>query len=506
MLVYYFRSRLGVDYNWDLQNYHLSSWTLLWRGGYFENISPGGLQSFLSPFVNGFAVAPYTAFGLTAGGWVIAMIHAVGFAISVSLLTFLPIRGTPVERFLTVVVAIYLTVTAAMPAGILGTSFEDNTIAVLLALAAWIALHGGFRQNFRRGILVAFVLSLAVSFKATACFFALAHGLAFYMVLISTTENRGGAIREFLLFGLCSVFFTLALSAPWMIEVYSQTGNPLFPFANNLFRSPFYYFSSFMDTQMLPKTFADFIAYPWTMAIGTAHTSEAPQTDSRYLIACIMLVVAGTWCTRSWMRGSLEKIDQATLFLAIYFLIAFLLWRTFSSVQRYFVFGDLLLAVLIVRVAAELPWRLMTPALLLVAGVHAMTVHFPEYGRRIPPGGIDQVLAEPPIVDDAFVILSEKPMGYAVGLFGASSRFTVIQPGAPGVDLDLSATGPFSGRVSKLIHAKFKDGVWIVLRRAPTDYVLGYLRKFDLSISSDCRDVETFAETLKLCRLATRSG
>lgn len=502
----------GIDTNWDLRNYHLATWVLFSRGDYFEHVAPAGTQYFLSPFLNAISSICYELLGLRIGGVAIATLHALMMAVTVSLLSFLSLGSgrqlSTFDKTAVILAAILLSVAAPMPLGTMGTSFADNTLALLLAILVWVTLRTGFAPNRFRPVWAATLLSLCLALKLTAFTFALAYGVSFYAIAFASCgpDQRFAIFKEIILFAVCSVLATLILAGPWMTYVYYETGNPVFPYANNYFKSPLIDFSDMSDKRFLPSSIWQFFSYPWTAATGRANVSEVPFADARYLIAAVIgasLLFSAVLPGRLWRTaGHADRtLDTPTWFLAIFLVLTLLLWRWTISNQRYLAFADVLIAVLLVRMIASFPRFLVTPSLVVVSAIHLRTAVIPDWEHRLPSQVAAGTTRKPPLLGEALVFLGEKPMGYVVGLFGSRSRFILASTDQSHMDVDTSVAGPFAPRVRALIDRPFTNGIWVLYRGNGLSYSAAYLSGYGLKISPECQGLQTFAENLILCKV-----
>lgn len=124
------------------------------------------------------------------------------------------------------------------------------------------------------------------------------------------------------------------------------TGNPIFPYYNTIFQSPYYYAADFKDGRWGPVSGLEALLWPWYMVIRPEHRlSEIPGRYNLDL-AVSYLAVAGLAAAAFFLprrqRGNLKK----ELCLAAVCCISMLLWIVTTGHIRYFMAGLLLFGML----------------------------------------------------------------------------------------------------------------------------------------------------------------
>src|SRR5262249_54129786 len=80
----------------------------------------------------------------------------------------------------------------------------------------------------------------------------------------------------------------------WAVRLYSRTGNPVFPFMNSLFKSPYWFASNppIAEWCQLPGWWVK-IFLPFWMANKRGIAMEVPYRDSRLEVVFVLLAVVG---------------------------------------------------------------------------------------------------------------------------------------------------------------------------------------------------------------------
>jgi hypothetical protein len=144
------------------------------------------------------------------------------------------------------------------------TLFVDHVIA-FLCVAAFVALFRGFESGSRKDLIVAaFILGGALQTKYTVFIFGIVWGVA---LLIYATRRYGTfpGIRW-----SAPVILCVGLTGiPWYLYTYAITGNPLYPWLDDWFKSPYWLAGAStrfdLGTFTFGESITDRILFPWVM-------------------------------------------------------------------------------------------------------------------------------------------------------------------------------------------------------------------------------------------------
>ncbi|WP_455089432.1 hypothetical protein [Peptoanaerobacter stomatis] len=138
------------------------------------------------------------------------------------------------------------------------------------------------------------------------------------------------------------VILLLLILTPYIIDSYKQTGNPIFPFANKIFKSSFFYTDiTVMDfigfrNRFGPKKFFEYIFWPIYMIIHPEKSGDVVFYSGRVLIYTISIIYM---CVHSIKNNTFYKCSKLIIFyLSIYIIYLFY----FFGYNRYFPIIDIL--------------------------------------------------------------------------------------------------------------------------------------------------------------------
>ena len=268
--------------------------------------------------------------------------------------------------------------------------FEISTYMVeLLALpllleATFLTLRAGEAENRHANLIhIALLLGMSAAFK----FSNLTVALPLVVVCVyKVLRSRRFAPREFMRTALLSLIAFVIPLLPFGIYIYRVTGNPVFPFANVFFKSPYWPTHGGWDARWGPQTFREAIVWPLLIWFKPERHSELAVYSGRlsigFIVALVGLVIA-------W-----RNIPARTLCFVL--LASSILWSTVGlGYSRYGLYQELLSGVTVFAVAAVLvgevskakfSWKIVVASVFCIA-LAAQSVLALRYVKQKEWGG-----------------------------------------------------------------------------------------------------------------------
>jgi hypothetical protein len=428
--------RMGQDVNWDLQNYHFyDPWAWLNGRIYTTDIVAAQLQTYHNPLPD----IPF--YLMVKAGWrprTIAFMLAVPAGIAAFfLLKLVPLlfRDLPLrERRLASPVAVVIGLTSAMAAGVLGTTMNEWPGTALTIAALWVivrALADGPREPLaRRVLLVAGLLcGLATGAKLTFGIFAVGLCVA---ILLRRPWRR--AFGEAFAFGLAVLAGTAITAGPWMWTLWTHFANPVFPYANELFKSPWWGQYEVMGRPYGPHTLAEWLAFPFTLtAPREFYVTEVEYVDARLpALYGVALLAGAAWLVqrvsaRMGGRGDVHADGSASTVsrqvIGIFWVVSFVIWTEKFSIYRYIVPLELLSGALLVAMLRYLLRPAIAGTVIVVVAVALVASTTSPDWWRIDFGRKWFDVKVPWVAPNSLVLLtSDAPMAYVLPFFPADAR------------------------------------------------------------------------------------
>ncbi len=431
---------MGQDANWDLQNYHFYiPWAWLTGRLYGWDIAAAQLQSYHNPLPD----IPF--YLMVAADWrprIIAFVLAIPAGIAAFfLLKLLPLlfRDLPQrERWFATIGAAIIGLTAAMGRGVLGSTMNDWFGTALIVAAIWLIVrglaHGPSAPLATGALLVSGVLcGLATGTKMTFGVFPV--GLCVGLLLRDTSRRAlvWRAVQEAFVFGIAVLAGTAIAAGPWMWSLWKQFRNPIFPYANGWFKSPWWEDYDVLTRVYGPHTFTDWLEFPFRLASPPVmYVAEFPYTDLRMPTLYVLALLAGvSWLAERMARGRRRStwIPEVAAnmemwrVIGVFWIVSFALWTDLHSIYRYIIALDLLSGALTIALLRFL-FRpgVVGPAILATTLVLVATTSAPDWGRiKFAPRWFRVTV--PPVENNALVLLtSDSPMAYVLPFFPQDAR------------------------------------------------------------------------------------
>ncbi|GAC1346367.1 MAG: hypothetical protein NVSMB18_28390 [Acetobacteraceae bacterium] len=404
------------DANWDMRNYHLYNPFAFLHKAPGVDIAPAHMQSYFAPTMDFyFYVLVRHVTSTPILNALAAIPHALALALVFALTSRLMTARSPAEQLLAFV-AVVIGATGAAGGSTLATTMDESLPACLFVLALLALVgRGGELPSSGRVLLAGLLAGAACGLKLTFSYASIA--LAVAMFAIPRRHWRELITRPALL-GVGGVAGALLLSGYWWAIQWSRFGNPLFPLMNDIFHAPLGPDWSFVDDTYLPRTWDEAIRAPWAWALHLyTRGGESRLRDPRFAIG---VVAALTCLLQSWLMPRLDSAPRRrwpVVFVALWFLLGFALWRRQFSIFRYLAVLELFTGPLLAL--AVLPWaRRLGAVRPAVAGMAALLVPlvlitvYPNLARA-PRGTRPYQVDMGPVAPDAMVLLLDtSPMAY----------------------------------------------------------------------------------------------
>jgi hypothetical protein len=455
---------MGKDNNWDLRNYHYYNPYSFFHGRLGFDYAPAQLQSFLNPGQDFIFYFLITHFKPIVAGFLMGGIHGLGFG-----LIFVIAYRVFSSKNLGMRIGISLCCAAV---GIYGPVFicelgasENDTMISLFVLASVLllirnlALHDALSSRKGRIALIVAgaLMGLAVGLKLTITIYAIGTAVA----LLFVAKNWSDRLISVCLW--CAAFLVgFAITAGhWMATLYSAYGNPLFPFYNHIFQSPYFEATELVDRRYMPQTLFQSLTYPFQFFARTRFTYLSYDfRDSRYAVTYVLailfllsLLFRRVFASKSDARDKKKseknpskwiRLERSERFLLLFFLVSYIIWQVQFSIIRYTATLEALAPVVILILALHIfPKRkeqslsygsafvLGLAALLIVPTVKSV------YHERLPWSPTFFEVKAPPLEDPAHtivIIARDRPWGYLIPSFPPEVRFVSVRSNLTGPD------------------------------------------------------------------------
>lgn len=453
----------GLDSNWDLRNYHLYGPHAWLHGRAAIDIAPAQVQGFHNPLLD---LPLYLLVASGAPPRLAALWLALPSMLSLWLLLRLqaaltPARDPAPSPLAQVVLALLAIGGAAAWSGV-ASSMNDAFVGAGILLALWLALDQPEPTAATRRWLFAGLAAGAIA--------GLKLSASFYCIALACAALPGGGwharIRRTGLLAAGGLLGFALTYGWWAWHLQATQGSPFFPYFNDVLHSTQAPWRDFVDTRFRPHGWLDTALVPVHLLHKSMRFSELWIRDPRLLLGLASLAGLLAW---QWRDSRLERRpDQVApeaerapaerlRFVALFFLVALVLWARQYGIYRYVIVLELLACLVLAVLLARLPaWRrtALVVALVLVSGA----TRRPDWGRdaqALPRAGI----ARPALGDGALVVTATgDPLAYLA--LGLPDDVPMI-----GLSNNLVAPGDCAGlrRAADARLAAQRGPVWLLL-------------------------------------------
>ncbi|MBV5317074.1 MAG: hypothetical protein JZU50_04665 [Desulfobulbaceae bacterium] len=499
---------LGQDANWDLRNYHWYNAYALVNGRFGFDLLPSQLPYFYNPALDVpfFLLASHLPARIA--GFILAAVQGLNFMLLFMLSYAALIIPSPRQKVLLCTILAAVGMFGAGGIAQIGTTFYDNItslgvfLSILLTLRLYpLLVDTDWKRSLGLAILCGFPAGLMMGLKLPAVIFCI--GLCGALLFTAGSLQR----RVWISFGFgIGVLLGLTLSlGPWAFHLYTQYGNPLFPYFNNIFQSSLAPIASARDVTFLPENWFDRLLFPFIFSKNPFSVGEIPWRDLRlplwYFLLPACLALRGVFrCAKNPIKPITAPVPTRYLLWAAG--LSYVAWIFLFAIYRYIISLEMLAPLLIVMTLGLLPLRTPIRAALasLVMGTVLITLQPGNWGRA--PQWLDRTVS----IDRPELEGSANLMMLMAGFEPYSHVITEFPPHIPFIRIQSNFTSPENGMG---INQRIKDrvnkhtGPYKIL--IPKDQLLtgsAALQYFDLTLSpKTCRPVQDhlFDADLALC-------
>jgi hypothetical protein len=404
----------------------------------------------------------------------------------------------------------------------IGTSFGDNILSLPVLTAVWLIVRYRERlcASFRAGWPVAAAAGVlagsALGLKLPFAIYCVGICLAFFGLAAPFGRRFALAFT----FGLGVLAGTALTGGFWLLEMWQRYQNPLFPYFNEFFKSPWGAAGSYRDERFIPKNLAMWLLFPFWFNVDPTQVGEVGFRDLRFplLYVLLLLLLACQLRRLGKRRGGDETaagdVDprRMTLFLVIFMVIAFVLWMKLFAVYRYAVVCEFLVPLTVFLVLGAIlrnPRRQMRTTLACMVFL-LLTLDPGHWGRRAWTSDYFDVhlpaLAEQR--NSIVLVTGHDPFAYMIPFFPPQVRFLRIQGFVTGPSPTLNQTD----RLMMQAVAEHNGPLLILYRSYEEWHALNALEFYGLELErSSCQGFVPGVEPQQehpfyLCRATRRTS
>lgn len=503
---------LGKDVNWDLRNYHFYNGYAIITGRSFKDCIPAQIQTFLNPVLDIFHYTLISFFPQKLVGFILGSIQGINwFLIFIITFLVLPFQTFPkwIFSFICATVGMY----APIAISELGITMGDLTLSIFVLSGLYLLLKLYLKPPdnpkvlFGMILLSGFLFGCATGIKLVFAPYACAGAVSLFIVRIGSPLTQKKifsyiSLREFFLFTMGSILGFIIMDGYWAFLLYIHFKNPIFPFFNQIFRSPYALPKSFLGLGWLPSSMYEYLMLPFSfIGAGSKKICELPFNSLGFPIAIALTVIY--LIISCWRLISKKKHTTTSefKFLLTFFIISFVIWAIIFSYYRYLAPLELLIPLFIMLLILNLLTTLKLRFLLIISIFILLisTMQVPNWGRLGWSGSnyFGIVIPVIPEMEKSMVIMtSNSPIAFVIPSFPRETRFIRIQS-----NFDYIASDKWKQKVKEII-ASHTGPFFLLTTKNSSQESYNIIRQYNFEmIKESCIDIPNFVEPIELYKL-----
>lgn len=206
----------------------------------------------------------------------------------------------------------------------LGTYYIDNFSIVFLLEFVYIILNEskGILKNKSQLYYLALIVGITVCIKITNAIYMVFPLL--YLLIINIKDIKQIKWYDYILLIITAVLPML----PYLLDAIIQTGSPVFPYYNTIFKSEYFEEINWIDTRFGPKNIIQLLLWPIYIAKHPEKSCEIGYVDGGYVFGYI---VVGIYLIYLLYKAVIkkEKINTKVLLYSLLLVYLYLVWAKF---------------------------------------------------------------------------------------------------------------------------------------------------------------------------------
>ena len=301
------------------------------------------------------------------------------------------------------------------------SSSNEHLMAFLVLSGLYILLKEISSQRFKTGMFVlsGFILGAAAGLKLTHAPYAAATGIT----LIVFYRRIKNPIRNIGAFTLAGVTGFLVAYGYWGWFLWKNFGNPVFPFFNSIFPSPYWEGPDYKDMRYFDKPWSTVLFYPffafWNIGRRFPLLQKYTLSNVRYVIGIAVFLIISAGIVKNRGKGKKDDKDILLHVLMFWMAVVYVIWLSYFRVLRYMIPFEQMLSIVLIGFffkgeKVDSSNKRLNALLLFVAFM--VTSMFHNYTSYLEiPHNRPLVAAKPkPLPDGTLIMLNNLPSAFFI--------------------------------------------------------------------------------------------
>lgn len=413
----------GQVSTWDLMNYHLYNAYAFINGRFGTDIMPAGVHTFLNPLSD----VPYYLMIRYLNDYprVIAFLMSCWSGVLLFLFYKFCTLVYGRKEWLWACFAVVMAAGGYMFVTQTGSPNNDIALNAIALFSVYLFFWFLFKNTRKRSCLfwASFIACGATGLKYTlACV-----PIAMFAVLCANYRHLKDVREDFGAFVLGGLTGFLVTNGYFMWRLWERYDNPVFPFYNQIFKSPYFEPEHLKDIRFYPQTAVQWLFFPFLRFLKPEGIISEVLRDYRLAAGFVSyFIILGVWLKGIGKRANLawRRTGSLLLFVAVLYGV----WLNTFAILRYVIILEMISCLLVVYVIKLLPVRKVFSVCLAVLGCTLLmqSVSKENWGeKRFAFAGkaIDIKPSLPKVEPNALVIFWGSPMSFLAPFFPQDAVF-----------------------------------------------------------------------------------
>lgn len=324
----------GMDRSFDVRNYHIYNPYAFLNNRINIDIMPADIQTYFNPLMD----IPYYLMvkHLNNFPYIVTFIQGLSYA----LLLFLIYKIADYifksyHKTLITILSVLVGGTAALTLYNIGTLTHDIFVGDVILISIYLIIKSFDKYSNKNIVISGILLGGICGLKLTASIFAVAMILG---IIVFCKKLKPKAV--FWIISSCTLGF-LITNGFWMYKLFTEFGNPLFPYFNNIFHSDYVNCGNILKEDFInlyPQNIFEYIFFPFYFYQHLpVKAFEINYQDFRFAaiyIVLILNIITSFWYKKLDIQEKYGINYDIINFLLTFCVFSYIIWiNTFATVR-----------------------------------------------------------------------------------------------------------------------------------------------------------------------------
>lgn len=267
----------------------------------------------------------------------------------------------------------------------MGTYYIDNFSIVILLEFIYVILYESDEifKNRPRLYYLALIAGIGVCIKITNAIYII--GPLVYLLIKNFKDIKQIKWFDYILL-VITAFLPMSV---YFLDAVIQTGSPVFPYYNTIFKSKYFSEINWLDDRYGPKTIFEFLTWPIFILFQPGRAYETGATDVAFAIGYIIVIAYLIYVGYKRIIKKEKEYNKEMLLYSIILLYLYLVWAKFIiGYTRYAGIIVILAAILAIKILLQCFEKQRIIGTIILSGVVVIgsvqgIYHYMRYGSPL---------------------------------------------------------------------------------------------------------------------------